>query len=308
MNAYSIAFDTAMLLFIALFAFAGTFLCIFLERMLSARIQHRDGPGIGGQIDYFQVWKDFQKVRRRSGSRPASGRKPLLLLWSALPLVFLFVLLGGILPAAFRDAGLWILIFILLLSISLEALLLHASGSDRERLDWRSPLLLKVLGVSALTVASTALTMRVGDSDLRSLSSFQAYLPFHAMLASPGLFFLSLVAFVSIYLIIGNAPIGTSEEKSLSGGSHYLIFYVSRMWSFSLIVFWVYLFCGGVGGIIPKMLLPVKSALFVFIYVLFQISVPHVRTSDASALALRWILTFGFVGFALEVLWMGFFL
>lgn len=291
---------------IVAFAFSGTFFCIFLERFLGARIQHRDGPGVGGKIDYLQVWKDFQKIRTK-GNSPASVKIRLLFFgWMALPVIFLVLLLSRSLPSGFSEAGLWLLCSFLLVSVSVEAILLRFSTSGKERLDWRGPILLKVLGVSALVLSSIALAMRAGSADLAALSSFQGEFPYYAIFFSPGLFILSLISFVSIYIVVGDSPIYGNDEKGLGGTLQYGIFFNKRMWSFSLICFWTFLFIGGFDGVLAKMFFPLKGALFLLGYVLLKISVPYVRSSDAGALTLRWLLTFGFVGFALEVLWVGF--
>lgn len=308
MSPFFLAFKAITVLFIVLFTIGGTFLCVFFERMLSARLQHRDGPGIGGKVDLLQVWKDFRKVRSKERAPSTAGRKTMISFWASLPILFLVVLFGGILPGSFRDAGILALVFLLLLSVAMEAMLLHFTGSDRERLDWRGPLLLKVLGISSIAFCSAAVAMRAGSSDLPSLSSFQLKFPFHSMFMSPGLLFLGLACFASIYVVTGDTPIGDRAEKGLSGSLQYLIFYVRRMWSFCLIVFWVDLFFGGAAGFLPKVLFPVKAVFFLFLYVLLQVSVPVIRSSDAGALSLRWLMTFGFIGFALEVIWMGYFL
>jgi NADH:ubiquinone oxidoreductase subunit H len=307
-SVYPLLIGLISIFFIITFLLCGTFLSAFYERVFAARIQHRDGPGTYGKVYYFQVWKDFLKIRYRKSANRQISQQFMILIWASLPVFFLCVLLGGFLPAAFRDAGLWVLIFLLLLSVVIESLLLHFTDSNRERLIWREPLLLKILGVSAIIISSIALSMRVGGSDLSAISSFQLGFPFHSIFKSPGLFLLALLSFGSIYLVVGDAPIGSNEEKSLGGSAHYLIFFVRKMWSFSLISFWVFLYFGGFSGFFAKVAFPIKAASILLVYVLLQISVPLVRTNDAASLALRWLLTFCFIGFALEVIWMGIFI
>lgn len=305
MNADELLLEVFSISIVVLFAISGTFFCIFLERFLAARIQHRDGPGIGGRIDYFQVWKDFRKIRAKGHSAPAK-LKPFYCIWMVLPIAFLVLLLGRNLPDGYEEAGLWILCSLVLLSISIEAMLIHFSSSGRERLEWRAPILLKILGISALCLSGAALAMHVGGANLAQVSAFQAKFPFHSMFASPGLFVLGLIAFASIYPVVGDGPILANDEKSLKGELQYGIFFNKRMWAFSLLCFWIYFFLGGFDGIIAKILFPLKAMVFSIGYVLLKVSVPYVRSSDAGALALRWLLTFGFLGFAVEVIWVGF--
>lgn len=66
MNAFDLAFFAVSALGALAFLFVGTFFLLFCERFVHARVQHRDGPGRQGQTDFFQVWRDFQKTRRKS--------------------------------------------------------------------------------------------------------------------------------------------------------------------------------------------------------------------------------------------------
>jgi hypothetical protein len=306
MNPYQPLFQLILILVIAALSIAGTFTSIFLERFFSARIQHRDGPGASPYSCAKQVFRDFEKIRLKRSDKSSLDRKLLITIWAILPVFFLIFLMGDLLPPRFDWAGLWLVLVILLFSIVLEGVMIHFADSDRERLDWREPILLKILGLSALFMSSIAVAMSAGGSDLVAISQFQLGLPFHAMLTSPGLFVMGFISFVSIYIIVGDVPIGGGAEKGLGGGDQYLIYFVRRMWSFALVVFWVFVFAGGFAAVVPKLIFPAKLFFFLVLYTLLQISVPYIRSSDAGILALRWLLMFSFIGFILEVLWVGF--
>jgi NADH:ubiquinone oxidoreductase subunit H len=182
---------------------------------------------------------------------------------------------------------------------------MHATLEAKERYEWRKHLMLRIIGASMLYLAMVAVGMHVGGSDLGSISEFQSHVPFHAILASPGLFFCGIGAFAAIFLFAAENPVENRNELSLRGSLQYLIFFVNKMWIFCLLCFWVFLFFGGFGPILAKLIFPFKVAAAVFLFTLIQVSFPRARSSDAVELTARWLLRLCLVGFLVEVLWVG---
>ncbi|HEY8280188.1 MAG TPA: NADH-quinone oxidoreductase subunit H [Bdellovibrionota bacterium] len=288
--------------------FAGTFALLFCERFVHARTQHRDGPGRGGRTDYYQVWTDFRKVRGkgRDPRSALSGRfRFALAAWALLPPLFLLVLFSPIIPDRLSGAELPFLLLLPILGSSLEALFMHATGDTRERHEWRRHLTLRAMGATMLYLAAVAVGLRVGDSGLASISGFQSSFPFHAILASPGLFFCGVGAFAATFLFAAESPIEGREELSLHRSLQYLLLFVNKMWIFCLICFWVFVFFGGGATVLAKLVFPFKVAGAVFLFILMQVSFPRIRSADATEITARWLLRLCLMGFVLEAIWVG---
>lgn len=291
-----------------LFLFAGTFFLLFCERFVSARVQHRDGPGRHGQMDFFQVWKDFLKTRKK---KPADllalpfRIRLASMVWRILPIVFLLALLAVTYPEGGDQIDLPLLLLLPMIAAALEALLVHATADSRERFDRRRRLLLRAMGVSGLLLSVFAVTLRVGQLNLSAISNFQIYFPYHALLSSPGLFLCGITAFCSIFLFATESPVQLQDEQSLNHSMQYVTIFVQKMWVFSLICFWVYVFCGGASGLIVKILFPLKVAAGIFVFTLLQASFPKIRSADAGELTARWLLRLCLIGFFLEAVWVG---
>lgn len=308
MTSFQIVLLILSFILILLFLFGGTMFLVFLERLVHARVQHRDGPGRGGQVDYFQVWKDFLKTGIKHGSTDAvfAWRFKLIFnVWKVLPAIFLLVLLTGLLPSNLADTGLPFLLFLPLVAASVEAIFIHATANARERFEWRKMLLLTIMGAATLFLSVFAVALRVGSSSLTAISDFQMEFPYFALLSSPGLFLCGLSAFCSIFLFANEAPIQNDEEIGLSRSLQYFVFFIRKMWVFCLLCFWIFVFGGGASGIIPKILFPFKVALALFLFTLLQASFPMIRSTDASELAARWLLRLSIIGFFLEAIWVG---
>ncbi len=289
------------------FLFIGTFFFIFLERFLDARIQHRDGPGRHGSMDYSQVWKDFRKVKIKQDTTPPLSLRFRIALsaWKSLPAIFLLILLSGVLPDSMKNTGLPALLLLPLLAASLEAAFLHATTDARERLEWRKRMAIRVLGASLMAFAFLAATLKVGPPSLQGISEAQRYFPYHSIIASPGLFLCAIAALGAIFLFVNENPIQNEGELSLGRSTHYLIFFVRKMWVFCLLSFWVFVFLGGTTGLIAKIIFPIKTALVLFLFTFLQGSFPRLRSSDASELALRWLFRLCILGFLVEAVWVG---
>ncbi len=303
-----LAFLGASTLFVLVSLFAGTFGLLFCERFVQARTQHRDGPGRGGRVDYLQVWTDFRKVRSKGWDpqSPLSARFRLALAaWALLPAIFLLVLLSPLLPESLADAELPVLLLLPLVAAGIEALFMHATSDTKERYEWRKHLLLRIMGASMLYLAVVAVGLRVGNSTLLSISELQSRFPFHAILASPGLFLCGVGAFAAIFLFAAESPVESRNEPSLRRSLQYLLFFVNKMWIFCLLCFWVFVFFGGFGPVLTKIVFPVKAAAALFAFTLIQVSFPRARSSDAVELTGRWLLRLCLVGFLLEVVWVG---
>ena len=293
---------------ILLTLFAGTFGLLFCERFVDARTQHRDGPGRGGRIDYLQVWTDFRKVRSKGWDSHASvsGRFRLALaVWMLLPAAFLLVLLSPLLPSNFADAEIPVLLLLPLIAAGIEAVFMHATADTKERYEWRKHLMLRIMGASMLYLAVVAVGLHVGGSNLASISALQTRLPFHSIFASPGLFFCGVGAFAAIFLFAAENPVESRKELSLRRSLQYFIFFVNKMWIFCLICFWVFVFFGGFGPILTKVVFPFKVAGALFVFTLMQVSFPRARSSDAVELTARWLLRLCLIGFLIEVIWVG---
>lgn len=308
MNPLELALGVFSAAGVLLFLFLGTFLFLFLERFVHARLQHREGPGRHGAVDFFQVWKDYQKTRtkREGGFPPLTLRFRIAMwAWRSLPAVFLLILLAGLLPTALDDTELPALLLLPLLAASLEAAFLHGTTDLRERIEWRKRMVLRVMGASVLALAFLTAALQVGIPSLTAISELQATFPFHSILASPGLFLSGIAALGAIFLFANENPIQNEGELSLSRSRHYLVFFVRRMWIFCLLSFWVLVFLGGVSTIAAKVLFPVKLAAALFLFTLLQGSFPRMRTSDAGELAARWLLRLCLVGLVVEAIWVG---
>lgn len=294
--------------FVLLVLFFGTFFLLFFERFVYARTQHRDGPGRGGRTDYYQVWTDFRKVRAKGGDAlgvmPARFRLAVAA-WLVLPALFLLVLLSPILPESQGAAELPLLLLLPLIATGIEALFMHATHDNRERYEWRKHLMLRMMGAAVLYLAVLAVGLRVGASNLGSISGFQTHFPYHALVASPGLFLCGLVAFAAIFLFAAESPIESRLELSLHRSMQYLLFFVNKMWVFCLLCFWVYVFFGGTGSLLAKVAFPVKALGALFLFTLIQVSFPRTRSADATELTARWLLRLCLLGFLLEAVWVG---
>jgi formate hydrogenlyase subunit 4 len=291
-----------------IFLFIGTFFLLFCERFVNARVQHRDGAGRHGQTDFFQVWKDFQKSRRKSSGSILS--LPLRIrfasfVWRLLPAIFLLALFGEQYPEGSEQIDLSLLLLLPMIATALEALLVHATADSRERFDRRRRLLLRAMGASALLLSVFAVTLRVGQLNLSAISSFQIHFPYHSFLSSPGLFLCSITAFCSIFLFVTENPVQLQEEQSLNHSMQYVTIFVQKMWVFALICFWVYVFCGGAYGPIVKLLFPFKVAAALLLFTVLQASFPKIRSADSAELTARWLLRLCLVGFFLEAVWVG---
>ncbi|MGZ3694193.1 MAG: NADH-quinone oxidoreductase subunit H, partial [Bdellovibrionota bacterium] len=231
MNALDILLAGASAFGALIFLFVGTFFLLFCERFVHARVQHRDGAGRHGQTDYFQVWKDFQKTRRKSAGKP----QPLpfhirlaTIVWRILPVVFLLALLSGEYPEGGNEVDLSLLLLLPMIATALEAILIHATADSRERLDRRRRLLLRAMGASALILSVFAVTLRVGHLSLAAISDFQIHFPYHSWLSSPGLFLCGISAFCSIFLFVTESPVQLQEEQSLNHSMQYVTIFVQK--------------------------------------------------------------------------------
>ena len=308
MSALELLLTTVASAFVLLVLFCGTFFLLFFERFVYARTQHRDGPGRGGRTDYYQVWTDFRKVRAKGsdalGVMPRRFRAALAA-WLVLPALFLLVLLSPVLPESQGSAELPLLLLLPLVAAGIEALFMHATHDNRERYEWRKRLTLRLMGAAVLYLAVLAVGLRVGASNLGSISGFQAHFPYHALVASPGLFLCGIVAFAAVFLFAAEGPIESREELGLHRSMQYLVFFVNKMWVFCLLCFWVYVFFGGTGTILAKIAFPLKALAALFVFTLIQVSFPRARSADATELTARWLLRLCLLGFLLEAVWVG---
>lgn len=308
MSGWDIIISAASALFSLVFLFLGTVSLLFIERFVHARVQHRDGPGLAGQVDYAQVWKDLLKVRGKSGGEalPLPLRiRMATYVWRFLPACFLLILMIIGLPAGLASADLPALLLLPMIAAAIDALLMHAAADSREGFSRRRLLPLKVLGATTLTLSVIAVSLRVGDLDLNSISAFQRYFPYHSILSSPGLLLCGITAFCSIYLFTSESPVQNLDDPSLNHSMQYLTVFVQKMWAFCLLCFWVYVFAGGGEGLVTKILFPIKVALCLFVFTLLQASFPKIRTADAGELTARWLLRLCLIGCFLEAVWVG---
>jgi NADH:ubiquinone oxidoreductase subunit H len=308
MSPLDLAIGIASGLGVLLVLFVGTFFFLFLERFIHARLQHRDGPGRHGNMDPFQVWKDFLKTRvKKEGGFPSPTLRFWLAMfaWQILPAIFLLILLGGLLPPVMDSTELPALLLLPLLAVSLEAAFLHGTSDLRERIEWRKRMVLRVMGASLLALAFLTAALQVGLPSLSAISLAQNQFPYHSILSSPGLFLSGLAALGSIFLFANENPIQNEAELSISRSRHYLVFFVRRMWVFCLLSFWVLVFMGGVSSLPAKALFPFKLAAALFFFTLLQGSFPRMRTADAGELASRWLLRLCLAGLVVEAVWVG---
>jgi len=308
MNLINVALEFAACGVVLMALFLGTFGLLFCERFVHARTQHRDGPGRGGRVDYYQVWTDFRKVRSKGwdSHTALSGRfRFAVAVWVLLPPIFLLILLSPILPESLAASELPLLLLLPLISAGIEALFMHATTDTRERYEWRKHLMLRIMGASMLYLAVVAVILRAGQSNLGAISALQSHLPFHAILSSPGLFLCGIGAFAAIFLYAAESPVESRAEMSLHRSLQYLLLFVNKMWIFCLLCFWVYVFCGGFGPILAKFVFPFKAAAALFLFTLIQVSFPRARSSDAVEITARWLLRLCLIGFLLEVVWVG---
>lgn len=307
MNSIDLAMMVISAVSVLVFLFAGTFLFLFMERFVQARVQHRDGPGRHGSIDMLQVWKDYLKTRsKKEGGAALDFRfRVAVLAWKILPAVFLLLLLAGLLPAAMEQAELPFLLLLPLVAASLEAVFLHATTDTRERIEWRKRMILRVMGASVLALAFLTASLGVGLPSLSAISEAQRSFPYHSMFSSPGLFLCGLAALGAVFLFSNENPIQNEGELSLGRSKHYAVFFVRRMWEFCLLSFWVFVFLGGADSIVAKVLFPLKVAAALFLFSVLQASFPRLRSADAGELAARWLFRLCLLGFLVEAIWVG---
>lgn len=307
MSALGLFLDVLWVPVVVAALFGGTFLLLFVERFVYARVQHRDGPGRGGRVDPLQVWKDFRKTKLKdSRGGPASLRfRAAAAIWRLLPALFLLILLAGILPETLADTEVPLLLLLPLLAVSLEASFLHAAPDSRERFEWRRRLLLRVMGASVISLGFLVVSMRGGGLSLGAVSRVQDAFPFLALFSSPGLFACGLASFGAIFLFPAEAPVPGGEGLSLNRSMHYTVFFVRKMWVLCLISFWVFMYLGGFGGIVAQVLFPLKVAAAVFLFTLIQGSFPRMRSADAGELTVRWLFRLCFFGIFVEAVWVG---
>ncbi len=294
--------------FVLLALFVGTFFLLFFERFVYARTQHRDGPGRGGRTDYYQVWTDFRKVRRKGGDShrvmPTRFRLAIAV-WLLLPAAFMLVLFSSLMPAEHSGAEVPLLLLLPLLATGIEALFMHATHDNRERYEWRKHLMLRLMGAAVLYLAVNAVSLRVGDSNLSAISALQTTFPYHSLVSSIGLFLCGIGAFAAIFLFAGESPIEAKPELSLHRSMQYLLYFINKMWIFCLLCFWVYVFFGGAGSILAQLVFPLKALGALFFFTILQVSFPRTRSSDATEITARWLLRLCLVGFLLEAVWVG---
>jgi NADH:ubiquinone oxidoreductase subunit H len=309
MNPLSLVLSVVLAAVVLVFLFAGTFFLLFLERFVHARIEHREGPGRGGRVDAFQVWKDYRKTKaKEKGALPFPFRlRAATLAWRVLPAAFLLILLAGVLPGALSEAEVPALLALPLLAAVLEAAFLHATAEERERFQWRKQLVLRLLGGSVLAFGFLAVSLHTGSLSLAAISETQSHFPYLGIFSSPGLFLCGLASFGAIYLYSGEGPIHEEGELSLGRAGQYLVFFIRKMWVFCLVCFWVFVFFGGAAGIVAKLLFPVKVGAALFVFTLLQGSFPRVRASDAGELSARWMFRMCVLGLFLEAIWVGVF-
>lgn len=308
MSPLAIAFSALQAIGTLGLLFCGTIFVLFLERLLQARVQHRDGPGRGGEINYWQVWKDFRKTWWKSGlsGLPSRWRMRLTALaWMLLPAAFLLLLFLTHLPSAIRRVDLPILLLLPLLAVALESFLMHATTDARERFERRHRVLMRATGVGALVLSVLAVGLHVGALTLDGISGFQAHFPFHSALSSPGLLLAGLTGFCAIFLFGNEGPVRPLEEQSLNRSLQYFSYFVRKMWVVCLLAFWIYVFGGGADGLIAKAVFPLKMMLSLFVFLLLEASFPRMRVSDAGEFTIRWLLPLCLVSFFLEVVWIG---
>ncbi|RZA04917.1 MAG: hypothetical protein EOP11_14005 [Proteobacteria bacterium] len=309
MNALSVLLSTLLGLLVLLFLFVGTFFLLFLERFVHARIEHREGPGRGGKVDAFQVWKDYRKtLAKEKGALSLSMRlRAATYAWRLLPAAFLLILLASILPSALSEAEIPALLALTLLAAVLEAAFLHISNEERERFQWRKQLILRLLGASVLAFGFLSVSLRTGSLSLAAISDAQNAFPYLAIVSSPGLLLCGMAAFGAIYLYSGEGPIHEEGELSLGRSGQYFVFFVRKMWVFCLVCFWVFVFFGGASSLVAKLLFPVKVGGALFVFTLLQGSFPRVRAADAGELSARWMFRMCVLGLFLEAIWVGVF-
>jgi NADH:ubiquinone oxidoreductase subunit H len=293
--------------FVLLFLCAGVFAFLSLERIFLARTAHRDGPGLHGKTDFFQVWKDFRKSKSKDNAQlPLSLRyRAAVFLWKLLPALFLLALLGEFFPDSMESSKLTLILFLPILSTAFEAIFLHASKHQREKNDWKKRIQLRLMGGTLLALSFLTATLQFGSPSVAEISSAQQAFPFLLLFFSPGLFICCAASLGSIFLFLVEDPIQNESELSLGRSIHYSIFFVRRMWIFSLLSLWVVVFWGGFDGILLKFLLPIKLFFFLLMFILLQASFPKMRNSDAGELAIRWLLPLCLMGFLTEALWVG---
>jgi NADH:ubiquinone oxidoreductase subunit H len=161
------------------------------------------------------------------------------------------------------------------------------------------------MGASLLYLSVIAVGLRVGQSDLQSISGFQARFPYHSIISSPGLFLCGIGSFAAIFLFAAESPVESRNELSLHRSLQYVLFFVNKMWIFCLLCFWVFVFVGGAFTPLAKIIFPFKVAAALFLFTLIQVSFPKARSADATEITARWLLPLCLIGFFLEVIWVG---
>jgi hypothetical protein len=285
----------------------GLFGFIGLSRWMDARVEHRDGPGLGGKYDFFQVWRDHRKSRWKTPwpTHISSPFRGLFFLWSILPGAFLLVLILGGASSLTAPIQIPLLLFLALVAMVLEGFFVVLSIEGRERSDWLGGGLLRLLALTVIAFGAYTIALHGSAPGLLALSSLQTSPPFLPIFSGPGALVVSVPVFLSIFLFSGKPPLSVSLEPSLGAALHDRVSFVRSSWALALISLWVALFFANPSTILGLLLFIPLLCLFSFVYLMLARGVSSIRVTDAYGLCLKWLVPLSIGSFLLEVVWIG---
>ncbi len=307
MNTALILFAAIRTLFVAVFLGFGTTILLYLERKIFARAQHRPGANRAGAYGEWQMAADFLKVfskwRGDSQNRESSIFLTTLPLQLMLPLIFTVVLFGAWHLSSAFNIELLILFFLVVLSAVLESFYLLSGFTSIEKYEYRRHIALNLAGSCGLLLSILTVALHTGSFSLHAVRSLQTHFPFHAVMMSPGLFLAGCVAFLSFFLILAIRPVGDMGNQGALTKRQFLFFFYKRMWFFSLISFWVFVFAGAMDGLFGIVLFFLKIILLIVFSLVLQTSLPKLRVGDALEAGVRFLLPLGLIGLLIELFW-----
>lgn len=294
-----LAFGTLIYILVGVVGF------IFLERRLSALVQHRSGYpfSLGALISTFAEKK--KKVLSKSDA--SSAMHAVFYFWLALPAVFLFMLFGSSVVGP-EVASLPALFLVASSSLVLEVIFVHYCSDALEREGWRSRLTFRFAGLFGLAVSFWVIALISGDLSLSSISAWQNNQLLPLFLSSPGAFLSSIIAFIVISTLMRFDVQEQDKANHLRGRWQSQISLNKRAWFVGYLSLWVFCFFGGGSGFLASIFFPFKVLGLALLFIWLQVSLPAIRSTDLTESLFGLFLKATMLGILVEIAWIGFLL
>lgn len=302
MSAFGVVVLILKAMLVAVFLSVTTYFYAFLERKLSARTQHRRGPSSAGGHGEWQLLADFLKVMTKE-----SAYKPRLIpvLLVLLPFLFSFLLFGLFDQTRVYGSEMMALFLLVLAATTLDTFDLLVIRNTRDLFERRGVILASLIGICFLLYTQASVVMGVGSMSMNEIVRAQTKFPFNNLFSSPGLFLCGLAGLGCPVFLFSIHPLSPSDEKVDSGDGSYQRFWVRRAWLVAFACYWVFLFGGGLSGLLalPFFLIRLFAVLGLLLFA--QVSLSRMRSGDALVLAFKSFVPLAILGLLIEVVWMG---